>query len=157
MRRSPLAFVMILPILTTITFTVGAASEPPPAGSSIEAVTEYACQGAAGPPDSPAIRRLEEASHPQEKNRLIACLSENETPVIEPATPPNHHRMTFPYLAPAGVESVRLDSLLSAVLIDEPGDDLRGYDHSYEELVGVHDEITWQTALARGLVALLPG
>jgi enterochelin esterase family protein len=31
----------------------------------------------------------------------------------------------------------------------------RGYPHAYREVVGVHDEITWQSALASGLVELL--
>jgi enterochelin esterase family protein len=34
----------------------------------------------------------------------------------------------------------------------------KGYDYDYDEFVGVHDEMNWQSALADGLRALLrPG
>jgi enterochelin esterase family protein len=32
----------------------------------------------------------------------------------------------------------------------------KGYDYVYEEFVGVHDEMNWQSALADALRALLP-
>lgn len=72
------------------------------------------------------VSRLEkaaEAGEHAEAARLGRCLSDVETPVIEPSSKPGYHAVTFPYVVGPGVESVRLDSPINARLIDSVGED----------------------------------
>jgi enterochelin esterase family protein len=82
--------------------------------------------GESGSASSSVVSRLEKAAaagEHAEAARLGRCLSEVETPIVEPSSQPSYHAVTFAYVAGPDVDSVRLDSPINAVLVESVGED----------------------------------
>lgn len=101
-----------------------AAGGQPVPGSPGTVVSDYVCASDAGA-STPAIERLRsavDAGQEEAARALVRCLSEAETPVVEPAGNDGRYRVTFPYVADPGTRSVRLVSNIVAARSDYDGE-----------------------------------